>query len=368
MDKEKISASLVLGSYLDTLGFRNSKWEFNFNYEITNNYDAMFVNYYIVTEFFSLGGFDIDLSNWIASDDTIMMIATKKACLKGASEKNFIDEYLKIYPLLLEKKRVSGLTTLESLKILSKYKDPSKIKYNDNMGGNGAAMRTHYIGIHFKNDINKTIETSIIASKLTHYHPLGFLSGMTTAVFANFAINNIVPWEWCNKLIELELNGTIDKIVEKIINDDSIYSKYLDDKNTYWIPWFKYKEKRNNKFDIKTPEFIYGPDRFADLFDVLYTDKQKINYNKFGFSGVSSVITALDSILLSILPNEPNGTINLKKEVKYSWQNLIILSTLHFGDNDTIGAITGMLYGALRGYDGVSKDVINMLEFKKELL
>jgi hypothetical protein len=27
-----------------------------------------------------------------------------------------------------------------------------------------------------------------------------------------------------------------------------------------------------------------------------------------------------------------------------------------------------MLYGALRGYDGVNKKVVNMLEFKKELI
>ena len=51
----------------------------------------------------------------------------------------------------------------------------------------------------------------------------------------------------------------------------------------------------------------------------------------------------------------------------YSWQNLVFLSTLHFGDNDTTGAIAGMLYGALRGYDGVSNKVVNMLEFKEEL-
>jgi ADP-ribosylglycohydrolase len=51
----------------------------------------------------------------------------------------------------------------------------------------------------------------------------------------------------------------------------------------------------------------------------------------------------------------------------YSWQNLVFLSTLHFGDNDTTGAIAGMLYGALRGYDGISNKVINMLEFKDEL-
>jgi ADP-ribosylglycohydrolase len=54
--------------------------------------------------------------------------------------------------------------------------------------------------------------------------------------------------------------------------------------------------------------------------------------------------------------------------LKYNWQSLVFFSTLHFGDNDTTGAIAGMLFGALRGFDGVDKNVINMLEFKKELI
>ena len=79
---------------------------------------------------------------------------------------------------------------------------------------------------------------------------------------------------------------------------------------------------------------------------------------------------AYDSILLSIIPKEnPNEELDLKKPntFMYSWQNLVFLSTLHFGDNDTTGAIAGMLFGALRGFDGVSKKVIDMLEFKEEI-
>jgi hypothetical protein len=52
-----------------------------------------------------------------------MMIATIKACNKGGNQDNFIDEYLKILPLLEEKKRVSGVATLNSLKLLKKNMD-----------------------------------------------------------------------------------------------------------------------------------------------------------------------------------------------------------------------------------------------------
>ena len=161
---EQISASCVVGSSLDTLGVNNGFWDFNFRVsrKLKDLPVGIYTNYEILSDFFSKGGFNINLSNWDASDDTIMMIATVKACKKGGSQKDFIDEYLNIYPLLQEKNRYSGLATLNSLKILNKSKDHSKIIYNSSMGGNGAAMRTHYIGIHF-NDIKKIIETSLMS-------------------------------------------------------------------------------------------------------------------------------------------------------------------------------------------------------------
>jgi ADP-ribosylglycohydrolase len=45
----------------------------------------------------------------------------------------------------------------------------------------------------------------------------------------------------------------------------------------------------------------------------------------------------------------------------------VFFSTLHFGDNDTIGAIAGALYGAYCGFDEASPTLINMLEYKKEM-
>ncbi len=365
---EKISASLILGSYLDTLGFANGLWEFNFNRTLNNLKDAILVNYEIVNNFFSYGGFGIDVTDWYSSDDTIMMIATMKACKKGGEEKHFIDEYLKIYPLLQDKKRISGITTLNSLRILSKSKDPSKIIYSDSMGGNGAAMRTHYIGIHFK-EIGRIIKTSIIASRLTHNYPLGFLGGMVTAVFTHYAINNIDPWKWCDLLLKLEEDGVIDKIMRDLASD--IFDSYMKDKEEFWDVWYKFRERRVKRFDTRTPEFIYAADRFNDLIDILYQNTNDINYNRFGGSGAAATIIAYDSILLCILSNVPShSTIHLDQPdtLIYSWQNLVFLSTLHFGDNDTTGAIAGMLFGALRGFDGVNKKVVNMLEFKKELI
>lgn len=375
--KEKISASLVLGSYLDTLGFNNGLWEFNLNInKFTNMVQAMTVTNDIINDFFSLGGFNINISKWVASDDTIMMIATMKACMKGGELKHFIDEYIKILHALEDTKRLSGITTLKSLKILQKYKDIRKIKYSSSMGGNGAAMRTHYIGIHFKN-IKDIIRMSILASRLTHNYPPGFLGGMTTALFTHYAINNIDPWRWGDMLIELNENGTIDNIIKDMESTGIKYDDYINDKNEFWDPWYKFREKRINRFNIKDHEFIYSSFRFASLIDIIdnvdvFNEKKPYQFNSFGGSGTGAVIVALDSILLSITSSDNSNPreIDLTKPDKliYNWQSLVVFSTLHFGDNDTIGAITGMWYGALRGYDGVDKSVVNMLEFKKDLL
>jgi ADP-ribosylarginine hydrolase len=356
-----------LGSYLDTLGFFNGLWEFNYNLPIDSYNTAINMNYNILHNFFALGGYNIDISDWNSSDDTIMMIATVVACKKGGSINNFIHEYLKILPLLEQKIRLSGITTIQSLRILEKTRDPNNITYSSNMGGNGAAMRTHYIGIYF-DDIKKIIETSIMASRLTHNYPMGFLGGMTTALFTHWAINNIHPWKWCDKLVELNENGTIDNI---IFNTTDIYDKYMEDKDEFWDIVYKYREFRAHRFHLRLGEFKYGSDRLGDLYHILHNNELD-DLSNFGSTGAAAVLIAYDSLLLSIIPkdtHETNEEMDLSKPDKfmYSWQNLVFLSTLHFGDNDTTGAIAGMLFGALRGYDGISNKVINMLEFKNEL-
>lgn len=362
--KKRIEASCVLGSYLDTLGFNNGKWEFNYtNPNIPNLHQAIVINQHIVTEFFALGGFNIDVSKWSASDDTIMMIATKKACLRGGSVMDFINCYVDILPQLEEKKRVSGISTLNSLRMLSKKRDMKAIPYSEVMGGNGAAMRTHYIGIHFKDNIEKIIEVSIYASRLTHNYPLGFLGGMVTALFTNYALNDIPPWEWTDKLIELEENKIIDKIMKKT----DIYKEYMEDKHIFWDTWYKYKERRIKMLEYKTSEFTM-PDRYLELDEILYNNKP--DYNRYGATGSTCTILALDSLLSSITMKGGGYELDFKKpeDLEVNWNSVVFFSALSFADNDTIGAIAGMWYGAYCGYKDTNPNIINMLEFKKQIL
>ena len=81
----------------------------------------------------------LNLKRW-NKDNSILPV------YKEGSLEDFIDEYIKILPDLEKNKRGAGYTTLKSLKILSKYRDIEKIPYSKYMGGNGAAIRTSYIG------------------------------------------------------------------------------------------------------------------------------------------------------------------------------------------------------------------------------
>ena len=84
-------------SYFDTLGFKNGEWEFNFNRNINSPEKAALAWLRITHNFFALGGFkNINLTKWKSSDDTIMLISTGKACFKGGSRENYINEYFHV--------------------------------------------------------------------------------------------------------------------------------------------------------------------------------------------------------------------------------------------------------------------------------
>jgi hypothetical protein len=199
---------------------------------------------------------------------------------------------------------------------------------------------------------------------------------MTTALFTHYAINNINPWTWTKKMLELEESGLIDSIVKKQLNNND-YEEYLKDKEEYWLSWKRFQEFRATRFAIRTEEFFEFYSRYNDLYKIIYNisidkNEKKIPYARFGGSGNAATIIALDSLLMSINPIDGVADIDLDKpnELKYNWESLVFFSTLHFGDNDTTGAIAGMWYGALRGYDGVNKTeskILNMLEFKKKI-
>lgn len=363
--KDKINTSLLLSSYLDTLGFKNSEWEFNFNFKNNNNpLQANVIWLHIIHNFYVLGGLNIDISDWNSSDDTILSIATTEACLKGGTINDYINSYNSYLKLLEDPKRASGVNTINTLKKIVKLKDVNKLQYSDSMGGNGAAIRTSPIGLIFYKeiDLDKLIKQSIESSRITHNYTMGFLSGLVSALFTSYAIRNIPINEWCNLLLELHESGKI----ENYMKTTNINNKFLVDQKDFWNKWYQYREKRlQNILKKDADKYLYPLDRIDDMKDYFPGTKYNndlTNYNQWGASGIGAVIMAYDSLLLSLYFDKKT------KKYKLSLDSLIFFSTLHFGDNDSTGTIAGSWFGAYQGsekYEEFSEKFLQLEFYEK---
>jgi ADP-ribosylarginine hydrolase len=372
---EKIEASLMIASYLETIGFKNAHWEFNLNLPINNKSSFMRVWTLLLHNYMILGGSNIDITGWNASDDTILILATALGSVEGGGEELYKKYYLEYLEKLSEDKRVPGVNTIKTLKLVKQGKIITTLPINSSMGGNGAAMRTGPIGLLWYKNIERVIEESLIASKLTHNYYIGFLGGMVTAVFTAFAMNNIEPWKWCDELIKLYNDG----IIHKYYLADGKHK--IEDLNIYMGYWKKYKETRISKLIYKntSTNFIYADERTYFLLGFTtdsiirkqleqgtnFSDLENIKWDGIGGSGLDSCIYAYDCLLSSM--NTP-GSVKLDfNNITYSWDSFVALVAIHPGDNDTTAAIGGTWYGALLGYHMIDKNRMEELEFYKEL-
>lgn len=372
---EKIEASLMIASYLETVGFKNGHWEFNLGINILNHSMYLKTWTYLLHNFSILGGSDINITGWNASDDTILILATAKAVTDGGTEENYKKYYLSYLDMLLEDKRASGTNTLNTLKLVKQGYSINTLPINSKMGGNGASMRTSPIGLVWYKNFEKIIEESLIASKLTHNYYIGFLGGMVTALFTAFAMNNIKPWKWCEELIKLYN----DQIIHKYYLSDGKHT--LEDLDNFMGYWKKYQETRISKLIYKntSTNFIYPGERTEFILGFSPDSKIKkqlmegkhfdnlehISWKSIGSSGLDSCIYAYDCLLLSM--NTPRSIELDFNNITYSWNSFITLVAIHPGDNDTTASIGGAWYGALLGYHGITQDRMKQLEFYKEL-
>ena len=364
--KNKVEGSLYISSFLETFGFFNTKWEFNYGSKIDTIKDGIIMNHIFIHDFTMLGGIElIDITKLNSSDDTILMLATCEAVNNGGGEVNYIKSYLKYYEELKKEKRQSGNATLSSLEKIRLTKSIKSIQYSTSHGGNGCAIRTAPIGLKYWNDYNKVCEEALIASLVTHNNPIGYLGGIVSALFTAYGVNNINPFKWSENLIKLHKENYFTKLVSK-------YSEQNVEKeiNEYFLYWDKYNESRLSKMKYRNlPIFINPNYKIIDLLK--YTPIQyqtKMNgFDKMGGSGLESVILAYDNLLLSAKPdNKSNPQVNIINP-EFDWYTLFFNNVFFFGDNDSIGAISGAWYGAFLGIDKFPLDKIKDLEFYKEL-
>jgi hypothetical protein len=117
------------------------------------------------------------------------------------------------------------------------------------------------------------------------------------------------------------------------------------------------------------PIFINPNYKIIDLLN--YTPIQyqtKMNgFDKMGGSGLEAVILAYDNLLLSAKPdNKVNPQVDIINP-EFDWYTLFFNNVFFFGDNDSIGAISGAWYGAFLGIDKFPLNKIKDLEFYNEL-
>jgi ADP-ribosylarginine hydrolase len=376
---EKIEASLMLGSYFETLGYKNGSWEFNYQSKTDSFTKFMEIWTYLLHHYLILGGSNyINIKDWNSSDDTILILATAKAVVNGGGEDNYKKEYVDSFDLLLDEKRASGINTIDTIKLLKRGATLKSLPSNSNMGGNGAAIRTGPIGLKWYKNIEKIIEESICASRLTHNYYLGFLGGMVVALFTGFAMNNIPAWKWTEELIKLYTNKTIHKFLPGY--SESSNNQDLEGLDEFMGYWKRYQETRISKLKYKNSldTFVYPTDRTEYLMGFYPNPKVKSmvlsgqslkklswDWNRLGGTGLDSCIYALDCLLMSM--QTPNSKLIDLDNVEYSWDSFMTLVSIHPGDSDSTGAIGGTWFGALNGFGGFDKGRVEQLEFYKEL-
>ena len=354
--KEKYIALFVLHALGDTIGYKNSIWEFNYHIE---NYNDQRETLEIISEFISLGGItNIDLSGWTISDDTLLNYEIAKFVLTikdKIEEKNIITlkrEILKMINKQIEDKieRGFGIMTITAIDNWTEKKDQRHIEFYEKSGGSGCSMRTLPIGLRYykDEDLDELIEISILSSKITHNSPIGFLSGLASAYFVKLAINKINIKKWANLLIELYESDKVKKYID--ITNDDVYFAY---RSTIRV-WKKYVsfyfDEDNNLNNIKIKKNLFSRlNIFKQFNEILYPDSKYSNI--IGGTGPSSVIMAYSALL----------------DCDKNWEKLTYYAMLHTGDSDTVGAIAGGLYGIMYGFENVPKHLLKHIEMKKEI-
>jgi len=347
--EERYIATMLLHAVGDTIGFKNGDWEF-----FSNNqpYSDTLEKLY---EFINLGGVNnINLDGWHVSDDTILHIAIASSLtskyesdeeLNQITVKKIISACDEIIEDDIKKKyRYIGDATKRHYDMLKKGNDWKKFPFDARGGGNGAAMRSHCIGLAFCGIDNreKLIQYAIDSSKMTHTNPIGWMGGVVIALMTAFAIEDIHINKWMPLLSEILASEKIKKNIDMNNADEVVaYETFIQNVKSYYEARFKEGKPIITKANTN---FIQRLMFYNSLFDD--------NMSKYGKSGYSAVIVAYDCLV----------------DAKDSWEKLIIYAMINNFDSDTIGSIAGGLFGAINGIRDIPKNNWNNNEKKESLI
>ncbi len=350
--EEHYIATMILHAVGDAIGFKNGEWEFNHDAtKVTVEYTLE-----LLYEYIELGGINhLSTKDWKVSDDTILHMKTAEALLENFNSMHtygniLTEKYIEGYKQLLkEPDRYPGIATMKYLKMLNEGGKWDETPYDYNAGGSGAAMRTSCIGLAFYGVENraKLIQVAIETSRITHNSAVGYLGGMTAALFTAFGLEGIPIVKWPFLLIEMFDNEVVSRIILESKRGKETYYK---DVNIFLNKWKLYI---TDKFDDKgipiyrrlNKNLVFRGKYYHDNFSY---DKDVLNP---GGGGDDSVIIAYDALL----------------DAGDSWEKLVIYSMVHVGDSDTTGCIAASWWGATYGFYDVPEINYKDLEYRKEL-
>ena len=352
--QDRYIATIVLHALGDTIGFKNGDWEFNYFREVI----TLDITNELLYEFIDLGGINaINLKDWLVSDDTIYHMAMIRALLMKNNSNldkliiNVKTELVNAYNKIIDDddkghERMPGVTTNKYIQKFQKGFDGRNSPYDKASGGNGAAMRCPCIGLAYHGIKNRDAlyEVAIETSRLTHNSAIGYLGGLTSALFVALAIENIDIKKWPFMLIDALESENVKKFVN---NDDQDEKNDYESFINYWRKYIDLRFEGDKPVKARSHTNLIFRSRF-------HYENFTRNTGSFliGESGYSATIMAYDSLL----------------DAENVWEKVIIYSALHFGDSDTVAAIACSWYGAIYGFGDVPENNLKYLEFKKELI
>lgn len=375
--RNRYRASIILGAVGDTIGYHNGDWEFS--------YDTGKIR----KEFYQQGGpLKLNMKPLIVSDDTVLALATIRI-LNQSYGKDYKEEMILARQHYVNSfvtdmvDRAPGTTTGQSIRLLERGLHPEFNLQHKTCGG---AMRSAPIGLRFHdtNSLSDLFWTSVEYCRLTHNGPLAYMGSFFTALFTSYAINQIEPSKWAQ--MAFETNTKIIEEVSQVLSAEHWpYVKwcyeFLQEYITARFPTSVEGEHGSIEWNSTYPYFSrhYEKDeKFTDMVHKELSREPDNHYSWSGSCGMSSVMIALDAILYAFYWHEMAFEIDVamacKKpetiDPKYFekvWELVIVVGMLHGGDNDSTGILAGSFYGALVGARGVSKNLIQDLEYLDEM-
>eukprot|EP00743_Colponemidia_sp_Colp-15_P004662 GILK01005023.1.p1 GENE.GILK01005023.1~~GILK01005023.1.p1 ORF type:complete len:375 (-),score=35.56 GILK01005023.1:147-1238(-) len=337
----RYGASMILAGCLDAVGYYNGRWEFN------HDGLAIYRDFMSLTARAGAAGLRVTPSSFPVSDDTVMHLATAEGLVLPATSvddmlQNISHRYYHCWGDM--NGRAPGIQTGRFIDRLNIEGEWRNIPFSKSGGGCGAAMRGMCIGLAFprRSELPTLIKLSVETGRMTHHHPTGYLGSFAGALFTSLAIRGEPINGWGKQLLD-----SLPLVKRYIEETGRAVQENLEAFGYFTEAWQKYLKEREITDGLGMPKM---PDNFGiEQRDQWITS---VSYSGWGgSSGHDAPMIAYDALLGA------NG----------DWNEVLVRSALHGGDNDSTGTMAGAWFGAMYGLQGVPEINIQQLEYRDRM-